>query len=159
MLPKQKSIDSCMLDVCLFCLVGKHPLLILHAGSRRSQHRSRSLAQECVHQARDDIRQSSAVSHGWLGLTEEYIPTRTVASTFRESLGASFFFKRGEGERRSATKLIPTIVRQMVTRIPELATTVQSAIQKDPEMTRKSLMEQFREVTNSTITRLGTTQS
>ncbi|CAG8234687.1 unnamed protein product [Penicillium salamii] len=53
------------------------PPFILNAGSRRSQHRSRSLAQECVHQARDDIRQSSAVSHGWLVLTEEYIPTRS----------------------------------------------------------------------------------
>jgi hypothetical protein len=71
--------------------------------------------------------------------------SRTVAQTFKEAhiLGASFFFKRGEGDRGSALKLFPTITRQLVARVPQLIPSVQKALDNEPDITGKSLPEQF----------------
>ncbi|KAJ5825710.1 hypothetical protein N7474_002848 [Penicillium riverlandense] len=71
--------------------------------------------------------------------------SRTVAESFRKdnSLGASFFFKRGEGDRGNTAKLFPTLVRQLVIRLPHLVPSVQKAIQIDPSIATKSLREQF----------------
>lgn len=71
--------------------------------------------------------------------------SRTVAKSFREAnlLGASFFFKRGEGDRGTATKFFPTIARQLSTHIPELIPRVRKAIHDDSDIATKTLMEQF----------------
>jgi hypothetical protein len=70
---------------------------------------------------------------------------RTVARSFKEDgiLGASFFFKRGEGDRGSAAKFFPTIVRQLAVRIPQMITGIQRALEDDPAVPGKSLREQF----------------
>lgn len=71
--------------------------------------------------------------------------SRTVARSFKERklLGASFFFKRGEGDRGNAKKLFSTITRQLLTSIPQLTPGVRKAIEDDPDITAKSLKEQF----------------
>jgi hypothetical protein len=71
--------------------------------------------------------------------------SRTIASKLklRNSLGASFFFKRGEEDRGSAKKLFPTLVQQLVTTIPQLINGVQKAIKDDPYISEKALGEQF----------------
>lgn len=71
--------------------------------------------------------------------------SRTVAKSLKETkhLGASFFFKRGEGDRGNATKLLPTLARQLVLRLPGLIAGVQKALQDDPDIASKSLKEQF----------------
>lgn len=71
--------------------------------------------------------------------------SRTVAKSLRETkhLGASFFFKRGEGDRGNATKFLPTLARQLVLRFPELANGVRKALLDDPDVASKSLKEQF----------------
>ncbi|KAL4964462.1 uncharacterized protein BDV14DRAFT_190324 [Aspergillus stella-maris] len=48
--------------------------------------------------------------------------SRTMARKFQQKglLGASFFFKRGEGDRGNATKLFSTITGQLLDRNPEL---------------------------------------
>ncbi|KAL4813887.1 hypothetical protein BDW67DRAFT_192637 [Aspergillus spinulosporus] len=51
----------------------------------------------------------------------------------KERLGASFFFKRGDGERGNAKRLFTTIEKQLINRFPQLANDVQ----------RKALGEQF----------------
>lgn len=58
-------------------------------------------------------------------------------------LGASFFFKRGEGDRGNAKKFFPTLIRQLMLRISELRFSVQKALNYNPDITSKSLREQF----------------
>jgi nucleoside-triphosphatase THEP1 len=70
---------------------------------------------------------------------------QTVASQLKEKkrLGASFFFKRGEGDRGNAKRLFTTIVQQLVNRFPQLANDVQKAVQADYNISEKALGEQF----------------
>jgi nucleoside phosphorylase len=71
--------------------------------------------------------------------------SRTVAKYFSQnkSLGASFFFKRGGGDRGNAMKLFPTVARQIAICIPETITSVQRALDDDPGITMKGMKEQF----------------
>ncbi|RJE17766.1 NACHT domain protein [Aspergillus sclerotialis] len=71
--------------------------------------------------------------------------SRTTAKSFKEAklLGASFFFKRGEGDRGNAMKLFSTITRQLVLSLPQLIPGVQKALDDDPDVVDKSLKEQF----------------
>jgi hypothetical protein len=71
--------------------------------------------------------------------------SRTVAQSFAEDgqLGASFFFKRGEGERGNASKFFTTIIRHLVRRVPTLVPYVKSAINAEPW--------DFRKVTEGTV--------
>ncbi|KAJ5141799.1 NACHT and WD40 domain protein [Penicillium atrosanguineum] len=71
--------------------------------------------------------------------------SRTVAKSFKQAkvLGASFFFKRGEGDRGNAAKLFPTIARQLVVSFPQLIPGIQKAINDDPSLGTRSLKEQF----------------
>ncbi|KAJ5989711.1 hypothetical protein N7481_004921, partial [Penicillium waksmanii] len=58
-------------------------------------------------------------------------------------LGASFFFKRGEGDRGNTMKLFSTITRQLVLSLPQLILFVQKALNDDPNVVGRSLKEQF----------------
>jgi nucleoside phosphorylase len=71
--------------------------------------------------------------------------SRTVAQNFADKgdLGASFFFKRGEGDRGHAGLFIATIATQLVQNLPSLALHVQNAIEADPIISRKALKQQF----------------
>ncbi|KAL3469681.1 WD40 repeat-like protein [Aspergillus californicus] len=71
--------------------------------------------------------------------------SRTVARSLKETnhLGASFFFKRGEGDRGNAKKFFPTLTRQLMLWNSELRSGVQEALDHDPDITSKSLREQF----------------
>jgi hypothetical protein len=71
--------------------------------------------------------------------------SRTVAQNFvdKGELGASFFFKRGEGDRGHAGMFFATIVTQLVQKLPSLAPYVQHAIEADPGISRKALKQQF----------------
>ncbi|KAI9041045.1 NACHT and WD repeat domain-containing protein [Aspergillus affinis] len=70
---------------------------------------------------------------------------RTVARSFKEDgiLGASFFFKRGEGDRGSAAKFFSTIVKQLAVYIPQMIVGIRKAIEDDPSIPGSSLREQF----------------
>jgi hypothetical protein len=71
--------------------------------------------------------------------------SRTVAESFSEakSLGASFFFKRGEADRGSAKRLFPTIARQLTTSIPQLLPYTKQAVLDNSGIIGKRLKEQF----------------
>jgi len=71
--------------------------------------------------------------------------SRTVAKKFADKgdLGASFFFKRGEGDRGHAGLFIETIATQLVQKVPSLAPHVQKAIEADPVISGKALKVQF----------------
>ncbi|PYH76158.1 putative G-protein beta WD-40 repeats-containing protein [Aspergillus uvarum CBS 121591] len=71
--------------------------------------------------------------------------SRTIAQRFwkKKQLGASFFFKRGEGQRASAKRLFTTICAQLLLQDPTLIRYVELTIDKDPYISGKSLKEQF----------------
>ncbi|KAJ5313615.1 uncharacterized protein N7443_000499 [Penicillium atrosanguineum] len=71
--------------------------------------------------------------------------SRTVAKFFHQakSLGASFFFKRGEGDRGNAIKLFPSIARQLAMRVPQLMPKIQKAVHDDPGIAARTMKEQF----------------
>ncbi|KAF1948113.1 hypothetical protein CC80DRAFT_486595 [Byssothecium circinans] len=70
---------------------------------------------------------------------------RTVARAFasQQQLGASFFFKKGEGDRGSARRFFTTIATQLARRISELGPGVKKAIEADPAISEKALKDQF----------------
>jgi hypothetical protein len=70
---------------------------------------------------------------------------RTVARYFKQGkmLGASFFFKRGEGDRGNAMKLFPTITKQLAKSFPQLTPGIQKAIYNNSDIGTKGIREQF----------------
>jgi hypothetical protein len=74
--------------------------------------------------------------------------SRTVARHFANArrLGASFFFKRGDGDRGKATKFFTTIAAQLVSAVPAVAVYIKNAIESDPSVVRKAIPEQFRKL-------------
>ncbi|EEY21244.1 WD repeat-containing protein [Verticillium alfalfae VaMs.102] len=59
-------------------------------------------------------------------------------------LAASFFFKRGEGDRGNARRFFPTIAAQLVSSFPAAAAQMRHTIEANPDIATKSLGEQFR---------------
>lgn len=59
-------------------------------------------------------------------------------------LGASFFFKRGESDRGSGNRFFPTIIGQLIAKIPGVDVLVANVIESDPFIFDKAIAEQFR---------------
>ena len=74
--------------------------------------------------------------------------SRTVAKSLADDgrLGASFFFKKGEGDRGKATLFFPTIASQLAHRTPALRRFVREAIDADAAVARKALKDQFKKL-------------
>lgn len=74
--------------------------------------------------------------------------SRTVATRLHESghLGASFFFKRGEGDRGHDSKLVATLAAQMVPKLPGMAALLNDKIESDPDILHRGLAEQLEEL-------------
>lgn len=70
---------------------------------------------------------------------------RTIAETFAShgQLGASFFFKRGEGERGNASRFFTTIATYLATQEPGMLPGIRKALDEDPNISHKTLKEQF----------------
>ncbi|KAK8905640.1 hypothetical protein QC760_005562 [Botrytis cinerea] len=83
--------------------------------------------------------------------------SRTVAQSFEENnqLGASFFFKRGEGDRGTASKFFTTIAHQLVVKQPQLVQSLNKAIDLDPSISDKSLAKQFEQLIFKPLTELN----
>ncbi|KAJ5216362.1 NACHT and WD40 domain protein, partial [Penicillium cinerascens] len=83
--------------------------------------------------------------------------SRTIAKSFseRRSLGASFFFERGEGDRGNARKLFPTIARQLAITIPSLMPILHQAVYENPDIATKGLREQFDKLLLQPLQRLN----
>lgn len=71
--------------------------------------------------------------------------SRTVAHKLAErgALGASFFFKKGQGDRGKAARFFTTIAAQLVRQLPSLAPQVRGAIEADSDIGEKAMKEQF----------------
>ena len=70
---------------------------------------------------------------------------RTVARSFADKgqLSASFFFKKGEGDRGTAGRFFTTIARDLMAHLPELTSGITEAIDADPAISEKALKDQF----------------
>jgi hypothetical protein len=122
--------------------------------SYKDQHESFCL-KDTRAQLLDEIAQWAQASESecifWLnGMagTGKSTIARTVAQSFNESgqLGASFFFKKGEADRDTAKRFIPTIMKQLMAHNQKLAQSVLQAIDKDPDISAKTLREQFKKL-------------
>jgi len=70
--------------------------------------------------------------------------------------GASFFFKRGEGDRGSASRFFATIIRQLVLKIPGMDTLIADVITSDPLIFNKALGEQFDKLIHQPLCKVNT---
>jgi hypothetical protein len=82
--------------------------------------------------------------------------SRTVAQAFADKgqLGASFFFKRGEGDRGRANRFFTTIASQIVRSVPQLTATVRAAIDATPDISEKQMKDQFERLLLEPLTTL-----
>ncbi|KAH7490457.1 hypothetical protein FOMA001_g2259 [Fusarium oxysporum f. sp. matthiolae] len=87
--------------------------------------------------------------------------SRTVARRRHErgDLGASFFFKRGETDRGSLAKFVPTLARQLASRIPGVASVIKSAIDADPEIIGRTVREQFIKLVREPVSKVAAMQT
>ncbi|MCJ1471540.1 hypothetical protein MMC13_000180 [Lambiella insularis] len=71
--------------------------------------------------------------------------SRTLAQEFKDQdkLGATFFFKRGEGDRGNASGFFPTIVAQLMRYLPSMEPHARRALDEDDTIAGKGLKEQF----------------
>ncbi|KAK6334320.1 hypothetical protein TWF730_003535 [Orbilia blumenaviensis] len=70
---------------------------------------------------------------------------RTVAEKYKRTgvLGASFFFRRGAGDRANASKFFTTLATNLMQHIPATRLSISEAIEKQPDLPRSILKEQF----------------
>ncbi|KAH7111684.1 vegetative incompatibility protein HET-E-1 [Dactylonectria estremocensis] len=108
------------------------------AGTRRE------LLEQVYQWANDSARERIYWLQGKAGTGKSTI-ARTVAHYFatQDRLAASFFFKRGEGDRRNARRFFTTIAAQLVQRLPTVAKHVRHAIEATPDVAGKALGDQF----------------
>ncbi|KAM5359025.1 hypothetical protein ACJA88_015235 [Fusarium oxysporum] len=82
--------------------------------------------------------------------------SRTVAYELsrKKVLGASFFFKRGEGDRGKAARFFPTIAAQLVRRLPSLMPHIQDAIETDSCIGEMAVSKQFENLIRLPLTKI-----
>ncbi|KAF2192944.1 vegetative incompatibility protein HET-E-1 [Zopfia rhizophila CBS 207.26] len=70
---------------------------------------------------------------------------RTIAQSLADQhqLGASFFFKKGEGDRGNASRFFTTITKDLMSHVPGLIPGIRKAIDADPAISEKALKDQF----------------
>ncbi|KAH7153733.1 hypothetical protein DER46DRAFT_611858 [Fusarium sp. MPI-SDFR-AT-0072] len=87
--------------------------------------------------------------------------SRTVAQSRHErgDLGATFFFKRGETDRASLAKFVPTLARQLASRIPGVAFGIKSAIDADLEIIGRTVREQFDKLVQEPLSKVAAMQT
>ncbi|KAF2810840.1 uncharacterized protein BDZ99DRAFT_441438 [Mytilinidion resinicola] len=119
--------------------------------SHMDEHNARCLANtrvELQRQIAEWVEDSNGKPIFWLnGMagTGKSTIARTVAKTFakQDKLGASFFFKKGEGERGNATRFFTTIATDLVARVPGMIVGIRKALDADPAISGRALKDQF----------------
>ena len=102
------------------------------------------LQQQIIAWAENQSGKSIFWLNGMAGTGKSTI-ARTMANTFarKSQLGASFFFKKGEGDRGDALKFFPTIAAQLSQALPQMIPGIRRAVDADPTIPGKTLKEQF----------------
>lgn len=73
---------------------------------------------------------------------------RTIAQSFPDKgqLGASFFFRKGKGDRGNASKFFTTIAMDLALHVPGMNSGLRKAIDADPTIFEKALKNQSNEL-------------
>ncbi|KAI9768268.1 MAG: hypothetical protein M1839_004162 [Geoglossum umbratile] len=119
--------------------------------SHMEEHNARCLLNtrtELLHHIREWAKDKSSKPIFWLsGMagTGKSTIARTIAQSFAHQgqLGASFFFKKGEGERGNATRFFTTIASDLIDHVPGLISGIIKALDADPAISQKALKDQF----------------
>ena len=119
--------------------------------SHLEEHNSKCLADtrvEIIQQIKDWTKRRDGKNIFWLsGMagTGKSTIARTVAQLFasQEQLGASFFFKKGEGDRGNASRFFTTVVTDLTRYIPEIKVGIREAVELEPAIAEKTLKDQF----------------
>ncbi|KAK6507221.1 hypothetical protein TWF481_005671 [Arthrobotrys musiformis] len=82
---------------------------------------------------------------------------RTVAENLESAsqLGASFFFKRSEAGRNSASKFFPTLAYGLTKYLPELLPHISKAVENDFDTLKRSFKEQFEKFILEPLSRIS----
>ncbi|KAF2835972.1 hypothetical protein M501DRAFT_1007778 [Patellaria atrata CBS 101060] len=102
------------------------------------------LLQQITDWAEDTHGKSIYWLNGMAGTGKSTI-SRTVAQSFfaKGQLGASFFFKTGEGDRGNATRFFTTIATQLESSVSGLSQHIREVINTDSNISKKTLKDQF----------------
>ncbi|OCK75522.1 hypothetical protein K432DRAFT_386141, partial [Lepidopterella palustris CBS 459.81] len=86
---------------------------------------------------------------------------RTIAHSFAKDsrLGASFFFKRGEGERGNASRFFTTIATDLMAYEPGMLPGVRKALDKDSSIWDRALKDQFEKLILQPLLEIKQTRS
>lgn len=93
---------------------------------------------------------------GWAGTGKSTI-ARTVAREHydRGRLVASYFFERGGGDTRNATKFVGTIATQLADKSPKFKSLLRKAVSQDEGIVHRVLRDQWRELIIAPLSQLG----
>ena len=119
--------------------------------SHIEEHNSKCLANTRVEMQRrikDWAKDTNGKHIFWLnGMagTGKSTIARTVARSFADEghLGASFFFKKGDGDRGTASRFFTTIAIDLMAYVPDFISGITKAIDANPAISEKSLKDQF----------------
>ena len=83
--------------------------------------------------------------------------SRTVARDLQKQgrLGASFFFKRNEADRRNASKLFTTLAAQLAENVPSIQPSIFDLLDKHPGILQKAPIDQFDDLILTPLTNLS----
>jgi hypothetical protein len=119
--------------------------------SHSEEHNARCLPNtrtELLHQitqwADDDCGKPIFWLSGMAGTGKSTI-ARTIAKSFAShgQLGASFFFKKGEGERGNASRFFTTVATDLVKHEPGMLPGIRKALDEDSAISQRALKDQF----------------
>jgi hypothetical protein len=81
---------------------------------------------------------------------------RTIAQSFADcgQLGASFFFKKGEGERGNASRFFTTIAVELMAHEPDMIPSIRTELDKDPAISQRALEDQFEKLISKPLSRI-----
>ncbi|KAK6503823.1 hypothetical protein TWF481_008829 [Arthrobotrys musiformis] len=87
--------------------------------------------------------------------------SRTIATDLRAQgmLAASFFFKRGGGDRGNASKFVTTIAAGLCAHLPQLSPYVENAVNQNPEISTKEIKMQFDSLVLEPLSSISVTPS
>jgi hypothetical protein len=119
--------------------------------SHMEEHNAKCLPNtrtDLLHSIKQWVHDTDSPSMFWLsGMagTGKSTVARTVATYFADQnqLGASFFFKRGEGERETAARFFSTLAADLAACEPGMIAGIKAAQEEDPSICQKALRDQF----------------